>query len=201
MLELQKSGGFGAGIWLSATRASRRREEFTEGVKAATRPKLKTDEKQSFIHGTSLALSVCINRRTPTSYVAPRPLLQRFVSAVGVGGLATLADFLLLVLFVEVGGVSPEAASLPALALGAVVQFVGCRELVFRHQDRSALAVIGPFVLVELVTLGLNALLFVGLVRLVPLPYPILRLVTTFVVFVGFSFPAWHWVFRPSAKA
>ena len=55
--------------------------------------------------------------------------------------------------------------------------------------------------LVEVGTLLLNALLFVGLVKLLPLPYAAVRLFTTFVVFVGFSFPAWHWVFAPKSEA
>lgn len=127
-------------------------------------------------------------------------LFKRLMSALGIGGLATLVDLGLLVLLVEVFGLSPEAANVPALLGGAVVQFVGCRELVFRSDKRSVRSTLVPFALVEVGTLLLNALLFVGLVKLLPLPYAAVRLFTTFVVFVGFSFPAWHWVFAPKSE-
>lgn len=128
-------------------------------------------------------------------------LLTRLASALGIGGLATLVDLALLVVFVEFLGLTPEAANVPALLGGALVQFVGCRELVFRKGDkRSVRATLAPFILVEAGTLLLNALLFVGLIKL-PLPYAAVRLITTFVVFAGFSFPAWHWVFAPPKLA
>ena len=132
----------------------------------------------------------------PTSRIAG--LVKRVAGALGIGGLATLVDLALLVALVELLGVPPEAANVPALLGGAVVQFVGCRELVFRRgEKRSVRSTLGPFACVEVCTLVLNAFLFVGLVKLLPLPYALVRLLTTFVVFAGFSFPAWHWVFAP----
>lgn len=124
-------------------------------------------------------------------------LVKRLMSAIGIGGLATLVDLGLLVVLVELFGLSPEAANIPALLGGAVVQFVGCRELVFRKGKRSVRSTLVPFALVEVGTLLLNAFLFIALVKLLPVPYAALRLLTTFIVFVGFSFPAWHWVFAP----
>lgn len=140
-----------------------------------------------------LAMSMLMTK--PASPLAD--LLTRLMSALGIGGLATLVDLGLLVVFVELLGLSPEAANVPALLGGAVVQFVGCRELVFKQGKRSVRSTLLPFALVEVGTLLLNAFLFVALVRLLPVPYAALRLLTTFVVFVGFSFPAWHWVFAP----
>ena len=130
-------------------------------------------------------------------------LVRRLASAIGVGGLATLMDLVALAALVEVAGLDPSAANVPALLVGACVQFVGCRKLIFRRgPQRSARSQLGPFVLVELGTLALNALFYAWLVQLQPFgaPYALLRLVSTFVVFVGFSFPAWHWVFRPPAE-
>ncbi|MFT5353811.1 MAG: putative flippase GtrA [Polyangiales bacterium] len=126
---------------------------------------------------------------------------KRLAGAFGVGGLATLVDLGLLLVLVELLGLSPEAANVPALLGGAVVQFVGCRELVFRGGDkRSVRSTLAPFALVEAGTLLLNAFLFVALVKLLPVPYVLVRVLTTFVVFVGFSFPAWHWVFAPKRE-
>ncbi|MFK8000579.1 MAG: GtrA family protein [Polyangiales bacterium] len=126
-------------------------------------------------------------------------LFTRLMGALGIGGLATLVDLGLLLVLVEILGLSPEAANVPALLGGAVVQFVGCRQLVFRKGKRSVRSTLLPFAIVEVGTLLLNAFLFVALVRLLPVPYAALRLLTTFVVFVGFSFPAWHWVFAPKS--
>ena len=59
-----------------------------------------------------------------------------FVRSAGVGAVATGVDLLALALLVSAFGLAPRAASLPALALGIAVQFVGNK--LFAFGDRSA---------------------------------------------------------------
>ncbi len=129
-------------------------------------------------------------------------LARRLLSGVGVGGVATLVDLATLTFLVEALHLTPSLANLPALFAGASVQFLGCRHVVFDAKDGSISRQFLAFAGVELVTLTLNALLFQALLGLA-LPYLFARLIATFGVFVLFSFPAWHWVFRkrPTAAA
>jgi len=126
-------------------------------------------------------------------------LLARLLSALGVGGVATLVDLSTLTALVELVGLSPEQANLPSLLAGGAVQFLGSRSVVFKASGPLHQHLVG-FVLVECVTLALNAVLFYLLVRMAPSYYPVLRLGSSFIVFVGFSFPAWHWVFKEEAE-
>ncbi|NOY92153.1 MAG: GtrA family protein [Deltaproteobacteria bacterium] len=125
-------------------------------------------------------------------------LVKRLVSGVGVGGVATLVDLATLTLLVEALQLTPSQANLPALFVGASIQFLGCRHVVFEAKDGSLSRQFLAFAGVELVTLTLNALVFQALLGL-SLPYVFARLVATFGVFMLFSFPAWHWVFRRRA--
>jgi len=122
--------------------------------------------------------------------------LRRFVASLGVGGAATLVDLLALTLLVELVGLSPDRANVPALLVGAAVQFIGCRHLVFRAGDGQLSRQVLGFAGVEIATLALNGLLFHALLVLTPLPYPVIRLIGTFLVFVSFSYPMWHIVFE-----
>jgi putative flippase GtrA len=122
-------------------------------------------------------------------------LAKRLVSGVGVGGVATLVDLATLTLLIEALHLTPSHANLPALFAGASIQFLGCRHVVFDATDGSMSRQFLAFSGVELVTLTLNALLFQALIS-VALPYIFARLLATFGVFMLFSFPAWHWVFR-----
>ncbi len=122
--------------------------------------------------------------------------LRKFVAGLGVGGLATIVDLVALTLLVEAIGLSADQANVPALLAGAAVQFVGCRHLVFRASDGQLSRQLLGFAGVEIATLALNGLLFHALLVLTPLPYPVVRLVGTFLVYVSFSFPMWHMVFE-----
>ncbi|MBS2029700.1 MAG: GtrA family protein [Deltaproteobacteria bacterium] len=130
-----------------------------------------------------------------------RPLekLTRFVRASGVGILASLLDLAVLTLLVRGFRFSPQAANVPALLCGAVVQFAGARHVVFGAADRDIRTQLLRFALAEVGTLALNALGFALLTHFTPLPFPLARLAATLLVFVGFSFPAWTRVFRSQA--
>jgi len=126
--------------------------------------------------------------------------MWRFAKSLLVGGVATLADFAALALLVEVAQVRETVANVPALCVGAVVQFIGCRHLVFQAARGHLGRQLAGFALVELATLALNGAAFHALVTLAQAPYWLARPLGTFVVFAGFSYPLWKWVFRSSLK-
>jgi putative flippase GtrA len=112
-----------------------------------------------------------------------------------VGAAATLADLVALVLLVTLG-VAPAVASLPALAIGVAVQFIGSKLFTFEARHGSLAEQGALFLLVEAGALVLNAMLFDLGLKLTPVPYPILRLAISSAVYFGFSLPLWSLVFR-----
>jgi putative flippase GtrA len=120
------------------------------------------------------------------------------------GGLATLSDLATLTVLVGIFHVDARVASIPALIVGGVVNFVGNRYFAFRaangHLGRQA----AGYTVVELVALALNALLYDLALRLVPGLRPfywLVRLVASHLVFLGFSYPLWQRVFRVDMTA
>jgi putative flippase GtrA len=128
--------------------------------------------------------------------------MLRFLRAVLAGGAATLVDLGVLVLLVSFFHLAPRAANVPALVAGGIVSFVGNRHFVFRAERGSIVRQAALFALVEIVALSLNGVLYDAAMRLfhahASLYVPI-RLATTNLVFVLFSFPLWHFVFRVRA--
>jgi putative flippase GtrA len=118
-----------------------------------------------------------------------------------VGGAATLADLGTLAALVELARLPPTVANVPGLLVGALVQFLGARFLVFEGASRGPAGkqVVG-FAAVEVATLALNALAFHALVVGAHVPYAVARPLGTFLVFAGFSFPLWRLVFTPPAR-
>jgi putative flippase GtrA len=114
----------------------------------------------------------------------------------GVGAIATSVDLFTLALLVHAFGVSPRVASVPALSLGVVVQFVGSKLLTFRERESPW----GPqalrFLSVEAFAFALNVALFDAAVRALPLTPVVLRLVTTNLVYFGVCLPLWARIFR-----
>ena len=119
----------------------------------------------------------------------------RLLRGAGVGLAATVTDLLALAILVELVGLPPTIANVPALLVGAAVQFLGCRHVVFRAGGGSLRRQITGFVVAEAATLLMNALAFHLLVTLTPAPYALARPLGTFLVFAGFSYPVWHLVF------
>lgn len=124
--------------------------------------------------------------------------MNRWLKASGVGAIASGVDLAVLLLLVHGARLSPAAANVPALLAGALVQFVGARQLVFSASAGALGRQAARFALAECGTLALNALLFCALTAWTPLPIAACRLAATALVFVGFSFPAWARVFRPA---
>ncbi len=120
------------------------------------------------------------------------------------GGLATLTYFALYLPLYKGLGLDQSLSDDIGLSAGAVVQFVGCRYYVFRAQDGSLRRQLLGFVVAELLTLGAN----IGVLRFARSALPpwagessFLALASTFLVFVGFSYPVWHLVFRNEETA
>jgi putative flippase GtrA len=129
-------------------------------------------------------------------------LAVRLLRSAGAGGAATLVDLAFLTGLVSLAGVSPRAASVPALVLGNVVTFFGQKYFAFRAPKGRPGAQAMSFVLVEGGGFVLNLLLFELVLRLLPaatLHYALTRLLTTNAVWLLYSFPLWHLVFRPKA--
>ncbi len=121
-----------------------------------------------------------------------------FGRSVLIGLLATIVDLGILTFSVEALALMPTVANVPALILGASVQFIGCRLFVFRSRGRLQPQIAG-FIAAEAGTLTLNAILFHFVITLTPVPYAVARSLSSFLVFALFSFPAWKHVFRDDA--
>jgi|HubBroStandDraft_6_1064221.scaffolds.fasta_scaffold465451_2 putative flippase GtrA len=140
----------------------------------------------------------------------PRALAARFAtflrSAV-TGGAATLADLAVIAFAVGVLHASPAAANVPALLVGAVIQFFGNRSFAFRAQGGAAGALhrqAALFALTEAVTMVLNGALYHAVATHLVLSATgavVARAITTNLVFVGWSYPVWKRVFAPATAA
>ncbi len=126
--------------------------------------------------------------------------MLRFLRGAGVGAAASAVDFAFLFLLVNGLHVPPTAANVPALLLGLCVQFIGARYVVFRASQSTLKKQLAGFLVTELGSLLLNALVFHVLVTLTPMPYLLARVLGSFLVFVVFSFPMWNFVFRPTPQ-
>jgi putative flippase GtrA len=117
----------------------------------------------------------------------------------GVAGLAaTAADLATLAVFVSVLHVDARLASLPALLVGGIVNFLGNRHFAFRAKDGDVGKQVAGYTAVEIVAVALNGLLYDTVLRLVPgarAAYWLVRLATSHAVFLGWSYPLWRRVF------
>jgi putative flippase GtrA len=89
-------------------------------------------------------------------------------------------------------------ASIPALTLGAIVMFFGQKYLAFRSSGKPKARELLLFALVQLGGFALTAFLFDLALRGVGFArehYVLTRLVVTNLVWLGYSFPLWHFVF------
>jgi putative flippase GtrA len=124
---------------------------------------------------------------------ASRSILRS--SAVGL--FATGLDFGALALLVSALGVPARVASVPALLLGILVQFVGNKRFVFRDTSREWLRQAGLFMAVEALGFLANLVVFDRLLVLTPLPYLACRLLSTLCVYFGLCWPLWARIFVP----
>jgi putative flippase GtrA len=93
------------------------------------------------------------------------------------------------------------AADNIGLMVGALIQFVGCRYFVFKARAGSLPRQAAGFAAAEVATLLLNMAVLWALRSALPRGIgesDLLALLSTFVVFAGFSYPVWHLVFKPA---
>lgn len=129
--------------------------------------------------------------------------LWRFVRNCVAGSVASLCYFAVYLPLRHWAGIPQTAADNIGLIVGAVVQFLGCRYFVFRARAGHLGKQAAGFLLVEVFTLLLN-MLALWLLRLLMPPavgqHDALALASTFLVFVVFSYPVWHLVFKAPAN-
>ncbi len=132
----------------------------------------------------------------PTPRRDPLRILRAFLA----GGAATLADVAVLALLVSVVGLAPSVASAPALLVGGIVNFVANRHFAFRAAHGSLARQAMLYGVVEIGTLAANGVLFAIAMKLLPhglaWAYVPVRLVISHLVFLGWSYPMWRFVFR-----
>ena len=125
----------------------------------------------------------------------------RLVRSGMAGTVSTLVDLATLTLLVEVAHWSPRAANIPALILGGITMFIGQKYFAFRALGDVKKELLF-FVLVQAGALFLNGFLFdlgMRVSELAARHYVILRMAVGNVVWLGYSFPLWHLVFKRRA--
>ncbi len=118
------------------------------------------------------------------------------------GAMATLVDLGVLALLVSGLGMSARVASVPALLAGGVANFVGNRHFAFRAASGSVTRQALLYIVTEAAALALNGLLFDAMLRVPsvaahPHAYVWVRLATSHLVFLCWSYPLWTRVFAP----
>ncbi|MBL8678629.1 MAG: GtrA family protein [Myxococcales bacterium] len=114
----------------------------------------------------------------------------RFVRALVVGACATGSDLVMFTIVHRVLHVSPEWARAPALATGALVQFVGNRVFTFRATAGDVKRHARLFFTYELGAYLANIVIFRYLVKWITIvPPEIVTFLGTFLVFALYSYP------------
>lgn len=120
------------------------------------------------------------------------------------GGAATLSDLAVLTLLVSCAHWSPRDANVPALLVGGVVNFFGNRNFAFRAERGALHRHLIGYALVEVVALAFNGFLYDAFLHAVPGAghlYWLVRLATSNVVFLCWSYPLWRRVFHVEPQA
>ncbi len=128
--------------------------------------------------------------------------LATFVRSLLTGGAATLADLAVIAFAVGILHASPRAANIPALFVGATVQFFGNRHFAFRASSGKIQRQALLFVASEAVAMVLNAALYhaAAALPLTPITAVLARAITTNIVFLLWSYPVWKRIFHPGGR-
>lgn len=117
------------------------------------------------------------------------------------GAAATLVDLGVLALLVSVLHVDARIANVPALIAGGIANFLGNRHFAFRASSGSLSRQAALYTVVEVIALAMNGVLFDVAVRTLPhAPYWLVRLATSHLVFLCWSYPLWAKVFKVRAR-
>ena len=128
---------------------------------------------------------------------------MKLLRAGAAGIFATAIDLLVLTVLVSGFHVSAQVANVPALVAGGVANFAGNRWFAFRAQQGSLPKQALGYGVVEVVALALNGGLFALAMHTLPQAahlYWLVRLATTHLVFLAWSYPLWCLVFRPRQR-
>jgi putative flippase GtrA len=128
------------------------------------------------------------------------PALLTLLRSAGVGILATATDLGALAILVSVAGVSPRAASIPALVLGISVQFFGNKLFAFGDRSKDWLRQGAQFLGVEALGFVANLVLYDLMITHTHLPYLAVRMLTTSLVYFCICLPLWSRIFRPQME-
>ncbi len=126
--------------------------------------------------------------------------LRTIVKSAGVGALSSFVDLAVMAVLVSGFAFSARVASPIALGAGLSCQFVGNKLFAFDDKrarwGKQAL----QFAMVEAIAFMANLALFDVAVRVVPLPYLLVRILTQSTVYFGLSLPLWSRVFERGAR-
>ncbi len=131
----------------------------------------------------------------------PNAGLRRFLRNCLAGGVASACYFAVYLPLRHWTPLPQTAADNIGLMVGALIQFVGCRYFVFKAREGSLPRQAAGFAAAELATLLLNMAVLWALRGVLPRGIgesDLLALLSTFIVFAGFSYPVWHLVFKPA---
>jgi putative flippase GtrA len=131
-----------------------------------------------------------------------RQVFVRLLRSGGAGALAAGTDLATLTVLCELCGVSPRAASVPALTLGTIAMFFAQKYLAFQSRATPSGRELVLFALVQAGGYGLTLVGYDAALQFVPWlagHYVIARMIVTNLVWLAYSFPLWHCVFRPHA--
>lgn len=129
--------------------------------------------------------------------------LKKLLRAGIAGGIATLVDLATLSFLVSVLGLHARIASVPALILGGIANFVGNRHYAFRAREGSLSKQAVLYTIVEVMALAMNGFLYDAVLHAFPQTthaYWLVRLATSHVVFLCWSYPLWSRVFRVKVR-
>jgi putative flippase GtrA len=115
--------------------------------------------------------------------------------------IATLVDFLTMILWVELGIGSPVSGTAMGAAAGGLSNFVVGRNWVFRDKEGEVRGQALRYALVSSTCLGWNTLGQKFLLGVTTLPYPVTRMMISFAVGVVWNFPLHRWFVFPRASA
>jgi putative flippase GtrA len=123
------------------------------------------------------------------------PDLATLLRSAGVGTVVTVVDLALLTALVSAFDVPTRIASPLVLAVGVAIQFLGNKLLAFRDTSPRWARQASAFLLVEGLGFVANVVAFDIAVHHVPLPYLVLRIATTSLVYFGICLPLWTRIF------
>lgn len=127
--------------------------------------------------------------------------MQALAKSTVVGFVATAMDLACLFVLVELVGLMPVQANLPALAVGLLMQFAGNKLWAFDDRSKDILGQGVKFLFVEAGAFALNGLLFHFLVLCTTLPYLGARLIASAAVYFLWSYPMWGRIFIKGGRA